>query len=402
MIRDVRPLVAAVFIPAAIALASCSGGGGSGPSPATIPNTPAASAMQSTRGTATTTSSAQTPGDAGSILQTLHKITTIGSTVDPINGDQNPYGLTIAPITKGLLQAGDLVICNFNDAANVQGNGTTIEALHPVPGSTPLHIAQNAALLGCDALALSSGDGIWAAAFGANDNPIVSATGALVTAIASGPWHHPWGQAFSATAGPFGASGAFYASNAGDGSIVRIDLNPGKPFAFDVIATGFPVNGGAPGSILAPSGLTYDPNGDRLYVIDGVDNSITALEHVGQIPAGGVHVSGSSFTGPFASSARRVFAGAPLNGPISAALLPNGNLVVGNTLDPDGTNLLVEVTPSGRVLAKRNVDKGASGAIFGIAVSGTAGEPNNVKIYFNDDNDNTVKVLTSGEFDAKT
>ena len=36
-------------------------------------------------------------------------ITTIGSTVDPTNGDQNPYGLAIAPVTMGLLTAGDLV-----------------------------------------------------------------------------------------------------------------------------------------------------------------------------------------------------------------------------------------------------------------------------------------------------
>ena len=54
-------------------------------------------------------------------------ITTIGSTVDPTNGDGNPYGLAIAPVSAGLLTAGDLVICNFNDSANVQGNGTTIE-----------------------------------------------------------------------------------------------------------------------------------------------------------------------------------------------------------------------------------------------------------------------------------
>src|SRR5579862_9003134 len=55
------------------------------------------------------------------------KISTIGSTVDPTNGDQNPYGLAIAPITSGAMTAGDLIICNFNDAANIQNNATTIE-----------------------------------------------------------------------------------------------------------------------------------------------------------------------------------------------------------------------------------------------------------------------------------
>ena len=28
------------------------------------------------------------------------------------------------------------MICNFNDAANIQGNGTTIEQLNPTPGSS--------------------------------------------------------------------------------------------------------------------------------------------------------------------------------------------------------------------------------------------------------------------------
>jgi hypothetical protein len=43
------------------------------------------------------------------------KIFAIGSTVDPRNGDQNPYGLAIAPTTTRLVIAGDLVVCNFND-----------------------------------------------------------------------------------------------------------------------------------------------------------------------------------------------------------------------------------------------------------------------------------------------
>src|ERR1700680_1658909 len=99
-------------------------------------------------------------------------INTSGSTGDPQNGDQNPYGLDVAKVDAGLLHSGDLVVCNFNNAANVQGTGTTIVALHPHPNAAPLRIAQNAALLGCDALALAPTDTIWAAAFAANDNPI--------------------------------------------------------------------------------------------------------------------------------------------------------------------------------------------------------------------------------------
>lgn len=400
-----RLLAIATLLPS-LALAACSGGGTSGPTTPPVAGAPGATTLGAAAHTAaaatSAASSAGTEGASSSILAGLHAIATIGSTVDPISGDQNPYGLTTAPITKGLLSAGDLVVCNFNDRANVQGNGTSVIALHPVAGSTPTHIDADARLLGCDALALSAGDGIWAAAYGANDNPIVSSTGTFLTALLGGPWHGPWGQAYSTTPGPYGPGGAFFESNALDGSIVRINLGNKGGFTYDTIATGFPVNGGVPGSILAPSGLTYDKSHDRLYVVDGADNSVTALDNVASIPAGGVVVKGGSFGGSAAASARRVFAGRPLNGPISAALLPNGNLVVGNTLDRNGKNLLIELTPSGEVLAKKNVDKGAAGAIFGITVatSGT-GATAQTTIYFNDDNDNTVKALTAGTGDVE-
>jgi hypothetical protein len=331
--------------------------------------------------------------DGDAVLSKLRKTTTIGSTIDPINGDQNPYGLDIAPVTAGLLHKGDLVVCNFNDAANVQGNGTTIVSLAPHAGATPLHIAQNAALEGCNALALGPTDNIWAAAFVANDNPIVSPAGALLTTIPAGPWHHPFGQAFSPRTGPFG-NGAFHVSNAGDGSIVRVNLTS-HGFTFDVIATGFAVNGGAPGSILGPSGLQYDNEHDRLWIVDGADNSLTALQFVSFIPAGGVVAhSNGTFTGSARHFAHRVFAGAPLNGPISSALLPGGHLVLGNTLDPNGTNLMVEITPRGHVVATKNVDTGASGAIFGMVATGRGEDRDETTLYFNDDNDNTVKALT--------
>ena len=91
-------------------------------------------------------------------LSSAGTIKTIGSTVDPLNGDQNPYGLAIAPATAGLITKGDLIVCNFNNASTpttqggVQGTGTTIVGLHPAVGSKPYRIAQSADLDGCDAL----------------------------------------------------------------------------------------------------------------------------------------------------------------------------------------------------------------------------------------------------------
>lgn len=104
--------------------------------------------------------SASTP--TANVLSTLAPsgaIPTIGSAIDPINGDQNPYGLTIAPATAGLITKGDLIVCNFNNGnagstPNTQGLGTTIIGLHPTAGSTPYRIAQSVDLQGCNALTM--------------------------------------------------------------------------------------------------------------------------------------------------------------------------------------------------------------------------------------------------------
>ena len=323
-----------------------------------------------------------------SILKHLTTQTIIGSTIDPVNGSQNPYGLTIAPSTNGSFTAGDLVVCNFNSKYNQQGSGKSIIALHPEPGSTPLHLTQNAVTLGCNALALSPSDTIWAAAMTANDNPILDATGKKLININGKPFAQPWGQVW---AQPPSGSPAFYETNARTGTVVRINL--GSKFTYDVIAKNFPRNRGVPGTALAPSGLAYDPTIDTLYFADGKNNTIVAISNVSSVPNGGIVAqnNGMSFTGPSAANARIVFAGPPLNGPISTALLPNGNLAVGNTLDPDGTNLILEISPAGQVLDQINVDTGPAGALFGMVATGTGSS--DTKLYFNDDNQNNVQVL---------
>jgi hypothetical protein len=61
---------------------------------------------------------------------TLCEPVQIGSTVPP-NGDVNPYGVAIVPSTVGKLTAGDTLVSNFNDKANVQGTGTTLVEISP-------------------------------------------------------------------------------------------------------------------------------------------------------------------------------------------------------------------------------------------------------------------------------
>ena len=182
-----------------------------------------------------------------------------------------------------MLTQGDLVVCNFNSKSNKQGTGGSIVALHPAPGSSPTHVSSDKTLVGCDALALDAGDGIWAAAMLANDNPMLSSSGKLVENISGKPFDQPWGQTYAETKT---GSPAFYATNAGTGTIVRINL--GSKFTYDVIGSGFPVNNGVPGTALAPSGLAYDASNDTLYFADGENNTVVAFKDVTKIPKGGI------------------------------------------------------------------------------------------------------------------
>ncbi len=374
-----RLLSAAAAAAALTALAACSSSSGSMPQTGTAPQS-----LQ-TRNT-----EALAASGTSSVLAMLVHEQSIGSAVDPLSRNVNPYGLDVAKISSGKISAGDLIVCDFNDKENVQGTGTSVLALHPVPGSKPVDIATNSTLNGCDALAASPNGAIWLAAFSANDNPIFSSNGALLTTLGQFTWHHPFGQAFVPPVNSISVP-AFYVSNAGDGSLVRVYVFPGPRFEFATIATGFPVNHGVPGSILGPSGLNYQPAGDRLYVVDGTNNALYAIDDISKVVAGGIAVHGMTFTGKQASSAHVIYAGAPLNGPISSAILPGGNIAVGNTLDPNGQNLMVEITPSGKVVFVRNVDAGAAGSIFGMVATGTT--PATAKLYFNDDNNNTVIEL---------
>lgn len=337
-------------------------------------------------------------------------ITTIGSTVDPIEQGDNPYGLVIAPQTSGLVTAGDLIVCNFNDGATqTEGQGTTLVGLHPTPGATPYRIAQSASLQGCNALAAFPDGSISAAALSANQNPLVAPSGTVSTPFSADTFAGPWGQAYVAANGQSPA--ALYVSNV-DGTIDRITLDGDAQTAFTQIVQGF-CGSGQPGGIYAPSGLTYDPSLDTLYVVDTSSYSVIALANVSSIGASGVLVAGQcgspataaptpmpTFSGPSASSATVIAHGAPLFAPLSAALLADGDLIVENSdIDiPSGQmpNLAVEVSPAlpgGFVGQPVQLDtSGTPGALFGIAA--TVDSQGNQVIYFNDDNTNSVMRMT--------
>jgi len=340
-------------------------------------------------------------------------IATVGTTVDPMNGDQNPYGLVVAPATAGLITQGDLVVCNFNDGpTNTQGNGTTIIGLHPGTGSKPYRIAQSANLLGCNALTMLPDDSISAASWGSNMNPLVGANG-TVAAPFSDTFAGTWGEAFVAATATQPA--AVYVSNApggainAGGTIDRISLDVDAQTSFTEIVTGI-CSGGTPGAIFGPAGLTYDPAGDTLYIVATSSASVIAIAGVSSISKDGVVVNGQcagsasptpvpTFSGPSMASAKILAHGAPFNTPLSAALLKNGDLLVANAdigiaTPSTNTNLLIEVSPvlpGGFVGQPLQVDAATPGALFGLAA--TVDAQGNQVIYFNDDNNNAVMQL---------
>ena len=316
----------------------------------------------------------------------------IASTVDATNGDQNPYGLTIAPKTVGKEVAGDLIVCNFSDKANVNGNGTTIEDISPTSGAVT-QLIQNSALKGCDAVAMAPNGNVWAADYSANNNPIISANGTINTTLAQGPWSGPWGQAFNTGTAP---NPSFFVTNATNGTVIRINiLAPTPPstaptFTFDTILTGLTYNNGAPGNILAPAGLTYEKASDSLYIVDSNANRVIKIAGASSAPPNTYAATGSTFNTPMVST---VYSGAPLASPISMAELTNGNLVIGNTVaNSYGNNVLVELNPATQsIVSQINVDSNAAGALFGIAAATVNGTQ---FIYYNDDNNNTVNSLS--------
>ena len=347
-----------------------------------------------------------------SILSTLSPsgITTIGPTPDPIEQGGNPYGLAIAPQTAGLITAGDLIVCNFNDGAtNTQGLGTTLVGLHPTAGATAYRIADSPLLQGCNALTILPDDSISAAAYSAKQNPLVAPDGTVNTPFSADTFASPWGEAYAAASGHPGAA-AIYISNA-DGTIDRITLSGDAQNTFMQIASGFCASG-TPGAIYAPAGLTYDASLDSLYIVDTSSYSVVAFANVSSIGADGIVVQGQcsstaapptpapTFSGASASSARVIANGGPFIAPLSAALLSDGDLIVANSDINIGAgqtpNLVVEVSPvlpGGFVGQPVQLDSsGTAGALFGIVA--TVDGSGNQLVYFNDDNTNSVMLLT--------
>jgi hypothetical protein len=315
----------------------------------------------------------------------------IVSTVPP-NGDGNPYGVAFVPRgfpAGGLLAPGDILVSNFNDGNGVQGTGTTIVSI--APGAQAAVFFQ-----GQTGLGLTTALGALRAGFvlvgnvPTTDNGstahkgsllVLDRMGNIVNTLANatfldGPW--------DLTINDQGSTAQVFVSNVLNGTVTRLDVFMGDGsfhvFGVNQIAHGYSFAPNAAAVVVGPTGLAYNPFLDVLYVASTDDNEIFAIlfaGHTNKDAARGVPVYKDD---------------THLHGPLGLALAPNGNLITanGDAVFAGGTqNALVEFTQTGQFVAQYQVDPGAPGAAFGLALSS---DPLSLRLAAVDDNQNALDI----------
>jgi hypothetical protein len=348
------------------------------------------------------TTSAFPNGDDQAFIQDLSNITTVASTV-PANGDVNPYGVAVLPVTQGALRADDILISNFNNSSNLQGTGTTIDEIspsgnlkvfaeihantlpEPCPGGVGLTTALVALRSGFVIVgSLPTSDGTAATAqagcliiLDSNGTPVLTLSGTGI----NGPW--------DMTALDLGNAAVLFVTNVLNGTVaangatvphgtvVRIVLltPPGsapRELARTIIASAFQERTDPAALVIGPTGLAFAPDG-RLFVADTLQNRIAVIPN-------------ALFRLDDAKAGTTVSQGGALNGPLGLALAPNGNILTVN----GGDGNMVETTTGGRQVAVKDVDvsKQGAGTLFGLAVA-----PKHNGVYFVDDGNNTLNLL---------
>jgi len=333
------------------------------------------------------TSSAKPAAEtAVSFLGQLHAGSQIASTV-PAKGDVNPYGLAVVPATAGRLTAGDILVSNFNDKANVQGTGTTIVQVSP-GGQTSLfaNVARLPAGMACPggvglttALGILPGGWVVVGSLPTTKSGalpgldpagcliVLNDQGTVVQTIANKNIVGPWDLAVTSTA----TSAQVFVSNAlggntstsngtpvtGNCTVVRLDftLSAAAPPALTgttVVGSGYPWRANKAALVLAPTGLALGHNG-TLYVADTETNTISAIPQA------------TTRTAAQAATAGLLSAGGALDAPLGMTLAPNGDLIVVNGNNGNA----VEVTPAGRQLTTKTLVKNGAGDLFGIVTT---------------------------------
>ena len=301
---------------------------------------------------------ASVPAVAGgaSFLESLHAETPVASTI-PRNGDVNPYALVVAPVSAGAIQRGDVLVGNFNSAANLQGLGTTIVVFSPQThkttlfASVPRHLDQCPGGVGLTtAMTMLKSGYVIVGSLPSNDGSmdtsgpgcliVFDANGAFVKTLVSAKIDGPWSNMEVIDRG---ASAALFVTNifagrhptgkdgAKQANVVRLDLAIGRNGPVlkgeTIIAGGFAEQPDKDVFVIGPTGLALDRRG-TLYVSDANGNSVVAIAN-------------ATTRKTSAGTGTEITKDGLLRRPLAMALAPNGNLLVLN-----GQNgLVVEIDP---------------------------------------------------------
>ncbi len=360
----------------------------------------------------TASSTASTATDAGATvpsssspapyLASFKTVSKVGST-EPANGDVNPYGIVLVPTSMGKLEAGNLLVSNFNDKANDQGTGTTIVQLTPaghtsvfatvnpktLPGSCPGGVGLTTALeilpggyVVVGSLPTTNGKSA-TAKYGCLI--VLDSDGNVVKTIAGSLIQGPW----DSTAVSQGAKTTMFVSNALNGgaakgiytvknsTVVRIVLESGegqppKVVSHQVIAKGIPWRDSPEALVVGPTGVALASNG-TLYLADTLANRITAIPQA------------LTRTSAAAGGGVTVTKGGHLKEPLGLTIAPNGDIITTNA----GDGNMVETSPSGHQVRVQTADtKTGAGSLFGLVIA-----PAGQGIYYVDDGENTVNLL---------
>ncbi len=323
-------------------------------------------------------------------LQTLHRQSILGSTV-PDNGDQNPYAIAVAPVSRGKILKDDVLIDNFNDRNNLQGLGTTIMRYTPATRqlalftAIPRHLAQCPGGIGMTtAMTMLTSGWVIVGSLPSNDGTtatkgqgcllVLDPQGAVAGVITGPNINGPWGNMAVIDRG---SSATLFVSNTGfdvgapegeppvvtKATVLRLELSiaDGKPpvvIGQTVIGSGFGEQAAKDVFIIGPTGLVLGKGG-VLYVSDALGNRIAAIPD-------------AATRRDSAGTGRDVTKDGMLQRPLAMVAAPNGHLLVTNGLNGQ----VVEIdTESGRQVGARWVDPNkaqsppGSGDLFGIAMT---------------------------------
>lgn len=331
----------------------------------------------------------------------LTGVRTIASTV-PANGDVNPYGVAVVPVSHGSLVAGNILVSNFNSSANLQGTGTTVMQVAPggrvsvfsqimanqLPGVCPGGIGLTTAL------SVSTSGFVFVGSLPTTNGMantarpgcilVLNSLGQVVETYFGSLINGPWDM----TETDDGTNVALFVTNVLNGTVaahghvvpggtvVRLNVYApagSMPFleSMTVIGSGFSERTDPAALVIGPTGVGLSADGSKLYVADSLNNRIaTITDPLTRPTSAGI---GTTLTSGFS-----------LNDPLGLTVAATGDILTVN-----GNNgYLVRTRTNGSQVAKALLDDTGNppgaGALFGLAPG-----PNN-SVYFVDDAANTL------------